>query len=130
MPSSSRPTTAVQTIPLGYDVRDPCVLSPGAIATLPLFLVSRCQRGREFRDLCRVFVCFASVSSLWCVFSPFALFGFVSVRPKFQTYGVRHMLPYLYLCLSSTLVSYELLVYHVILPALMYPMLRLLDYKI
>ena len=52
------------------------------------------------------------------------------VRPKFQTYGVRHMLPYLYLCLSSTLVSYELLVYPVILPTLMYPMLRLLDYKI
>ena len=78
-------------------------------------------------------VCFmvSSFSMLCrCAFSRFALFGCVPVRPKFQIYGVRHMLPYLYLCLSSTLVSYELLVYHVILPALMYPMLRLLDYKI
>ena len=65
-----------------------------------------------------------------CFLLSFACFGFVPVRPKFQSYGVRHMLPYLYLCLSSTLVSYELLVYPVILPALMYPMLRLLDYKI
>ena len=107
------------------------LLSPGAVATLFALLMSRCQRGREFRDLCFVVLSFLVVS-LWCrcVFSPFALFGFVPVRPKFQTYGVRHMLPYLYLCLSSTLVSYELLVYHVILPALMYPMLRLLDYKI
>ena len=103
-------------------------LSPGAVATLPLFLVSRCQRGREFRDLHRCLLC--ECVSLWCVLSPFALFGFVPVRPKFQTYGVRHMLPYLYLCLSSTLVSYELLAYPVIYPALMYPMLRLLDYKI
>ena len=74
---------------------------------------------------CISFVCLV----LFVFFLASALVG-LSVRPKFQTYGVRHMLPYLYLCLSSTLVPYELLVYPVILPALMYPMLRLLDYKI
>ena len=102
--------------------------SPGAVASLFALLVSRCQRGRELRDLCFMVSSFSLLCR--CVFSPFALFGCVPVRPKFQIYGVRHMIPYLYLCLSSTLVSLELLVYPVILATLMYPMLRLLDYKI
>ena len=53
------------------------------------FLVSRCQRGRDFRDLR-----FVSFLSCVHVFLAFALVG-LSVRPKFESYGVRHMLPYL-----------------------------------
>ena len=77
---------------------------------------------------------FASVSLCRSfAFSLLVLFGFVLVRPKFQTYGVRHMLPYLYLyylCLSSIVVSYELHAYPVLYPTLIYPVLELLDYKI
>ena len=76
------------------------LLSPGAVAMLFAFLVSRCQRGRESRNLCR-----CPVVSLWFVvsfLSSFALFGFVPVRPGFSSYGVRHMLPYPLLSMSIT----------------------------
>ena len=56
---------------------------------------------------------------------------FVPVRPKFQTYGVRHMLPYLYIIIIYVYLAYELHVYPVIYMLLSYILcLELLDYKI
>ena len=93
------------------------MLSHVAIAALLALLVSRCQRGREFRDLC-----FASFVFCVCVFAC-CFIWFVSVRPKFQSYGVRHMLPYpyhIFIFVSSHLVSHELHAYYVIYPAILY----------
>ena len=59
------------------------------LGVLSAFLVSRCQRGREFRDLC-------FVSSVFCVcvfaFSFEPRFNLVSIALGcFPSYGVRHM---------------------------------------
>ena len=122
MPSSFRARTAVQMITQSLDVRDPqhaltwsrrlalcpfwCLDAKGGESLGIFFMV--CFMVSTFSVLCR------------CVFSRFALFGCVPVRPKFQTYGVRHMLPYLSNIFIYVYLAYELHAYPVIYVALIY----------
>ena len=70
------------------------MLSPGAVAALFALLVSRCQRGIEFRDLssCECLICLVFLSRR--LFSrSFALVWFVPVRPSYlviwcETYAI------------------------------------------
>ena len=75
------------------------LLSPRALAALFALLVSRCQRGRELRDLSlsscvRVFVwrvCLACLSrNLFSRVEP-CLLWFGYARETYLSYGVRHM---------------------------------------
>ena len=104
--------------------------SPRVVATLFALLVSRCQRGREFRDLC---CCRVASVSLCLVFSRvfsrcLCLVWFGANETQVldiwcETYATLS-LPY-YLCLFSTVVSYELHAYPVLYPALIYHVLRI-----
>ena len=104
------------------------LLSPGAVAPLFAFLVSRCQRGRESRG-------FVSLPSCECVFVACSLclsrklfsrhllcFGLClwDLVPVHMVWDICYIIPY-YLCLSSTLVICELHAYPVIYLAHTYP---------
>ena len=122
------------------------LLSPGAVAMLFAFLVSRCQRGRESRDLCCC--CRVASVSLWfvvslpsCVFSLVVCFvWFCACETQFQfiwceTYAtlsiiiyVHQVLWYLVSCMLIRL--YILLTRTILLLSHVYLLLILQDYKI